>query len=218
MYLPRDLLLDNYFTSNFDQDEIRSIDNEDYKFNGYLVIKIDSLSQIDTDVSYRTTVIWVNSFTDIYDYNKCYWYFPYVGTILKLAKSYMSHMDLKNDYKRNNIYNFIKYYLVYNENNTECQSFLYKDTTSLKTNIISNDVKLWKGFKDEKATYIIFRASFVTAIVTLKIPIIYSQKQRIENVRILIPTTPLMRFEPVTENEALENRFSENSTLKIVLK
>lgn len=218
LYLPHDLIFTNYFNSIYDNDDIKSLDIENYIFDGYLVIKIDSLSKIVSNVSFHTTVFWVNSLKDVYNINKFYWYTPYVGTILKLAKSYMSYMDLSNDTTRCNIYNFIKYYLIFNENNHECRSFLYKDSTALRTDMLQNNLKLWNGYKKEKATYIVYRASFVAAVLTLKIPIIFSEKQRIENVRIFVPITPLNKFEPITEDVASENGFNEDKSLKILLK
>ncbi|SRR5260221_7367478 len=120
----------------------------------------------------------------------------------------------ENDYKKEPLKIFFKYYLSLNNNQTDSQSYLFDSHKRLTTDIFK-DGKLW--YKNAlPGKYEIFRCSFTTAIFSISVPLFLDDKETINILKIFIPTSSLDTFDVVNDDEMISNNFQKSNTMVIL--
>jgi hypothetical protein len=215
--IPGNIKLSNHFKSTFDYSGLEFIYNDDYKFNGYLIIKLDSNSIITDDSQFfYTNVYWVDSIKYYDNIEKSYWYYNLAAFTLQLTYSKLHNIGNFRDSLFSSFYYFSKYYVLFNEANSNCKSYLYSQSDLLTTNILENH-QLYKNVSIPKTQFLIFKCSFTTAILGINTPIYLNQKDKIDKMKILIPISELYEFNETTLNE-VENFGFVKSEDKIKLR
>jgi len=195
-------------------DSIPRMDNielvESYlDFFGYLVIKLDtssfykSFKKDDKTINIlKANMYWIDSLPNIERDSAKYYHTEHVNLILSVAELTDTALD-KSPWRY-----FLKYFnLIQRANNGNLKTYLYDDYLGPTEELFKINKSLWK-IRLSKASYLVFRTHFVTAILRFN----FANYSRL----IFLPISFLKELSPIAEEEALKNHLLK-SEIKIKL-
>lgn len=137
-----------------------SIEQYEYSFDGYLIIKLSREDTIIDSMLFNSSIFWVDNISDI-NQNNVYWYFP----AMKLW-AYSAVPDSHHSY--NKLYSFIKTYLSFNNSLAdESKSYLFGNKDSFSTSDFLMDNVIFLQKEDDNDVYVMYKTSFITSILNL---------------------------------------------------
>jgi hypothetical protein len=172
--------------------------NNNYSFDGYLIIQLDSNTIINRyEFSIKTPIFWKNSIDSINDTtDKIYFWLPDPDLISEYCIEYENGI-------RDDITIFFKYYFLYNESNSSsCRSFLYKynyNSLLLSSSLFQNE-NIFTLKKNTKIHFVIIKCSFNTSIFEIENIIIIKHKYSGKKfVKAYVPVSNLIEFKIIKE-------------------
>jgi hypothetical protein len=193
--------------------EINSIDSWDYSFDGYLIVA-NKIPLKTTNSCLLSKIYWIESLQSLKNAEDYYYYYGSLDYTSRMAA--VGNTRNMNDSAKYAAGLFCTFYRMFNSYSRPIyNSYLYDTKDMLTSDLFQDSIKFFEDM--DGYVYTIFKCYFFTAILNVEMPITLIDNIEINKVRMLMPISDLIRFEQISDNEAIENGLVK-STIRIKAK
>lgn len=173
------------------------VDDKDYYFSGFLVIKIDLNNQFYDENFIYAKIFWINDINNLEDEKYYLWYYPFISTWLNAISELQSIYSTMDKYSST----FPFYYYLFNKY-SNCPSYLFDEKDYLKSDMFRDELQLYES---KNFVYFLFRTSFKCVILNVEMPLTILDQTEYINQKILVPISKIERFINVKDLDQIDS-------------